>query len=278
MKKKNNWIKLIFFLIVFSLFSFSFIIYTTKPEYIFQNNYGENNRVKTSDNEISIITPENKTYNEPMRGYYPATYGFENDIIGHNPSGWQVNKNSPTYDFEIVKEKNGHKYVVFIDDNEIGGYRMRYFPDLDIEIGTIELWVLGANVSDKSLEISSLDNSSITGITLLLHTDGWYYYGDYGDQLISNTSIPQDNKWHHIRLDFRCSGAVEYMGLTESSYRVYIDGMNLGDLSFCEPYFDKLNSFIIATDNISDSEWWVDAIGFSWDPNYNIGDNLNEGL
>ena len=227
---------------------------------------------------FEIITPEDKIYTEPMLGYYPATYGFENDIIGYNPSGWQVNENPPAYDIDVVKEKNSHKHVVHINDNEIGGYRMRYFPDSDIEIGTIELWVLGVNVSDTALEISSLDNSSITGITLRLHTNGWYYYGKYGDQLISNASIPQDNQWHHIRLDFRCSGTADYMGLTESSYRVYIDGINLGELSFCEPYFDKLNSFIITTDNISDSEWWVDAIGFSWDPNYNIGDNLNEGL
>ncbi len=278
MKRKEIWVKLIFFLIVFSLFSSNFINYKTNLENKFKINYRENDFLKSSDNEILIITPENKTYTGPMSGYYPATYGFENDIIGYNPSEWQVNENPPSYDIEVVKEKNSHKQVVHIDDNEVGGHRMRYYPDSDIEIGTIELWVLGADVSDRSLDIVSLDNSSITGIALQLHSDGWYYYGEYGDQLISNASIPRDNQWHHIRLDFRCSSVADYMGLTESSYRVYIDGINLGDLSFCEPYFDKLNSFMITTDNISDSEWWVDAIGFSWDYDYDIGDNLNEGL
>ena len=30
---------------------------------------------------VDILTPENKTYTEPTSGYYPGTFGFENDII-----------------------------------------------------------------------------------------------------------------------------------------------------------------------------------------------------
>jgi len=30
--------------------------------------------------KININSPENKTYVEPMSGYYPATYGFENEM------------------------------------------------------------------------------------------------------------------------------------------------------------------------------------------------------
>lgn len=35
---------------------------------------------KTSAGEITIVTPENKTYTQPDSGYYPTTYGFENDV------------------------------------------------------------------------------------------------------------------------------------------------------------------------------------------------------
>ena len=34
---------------------------------------------ETSAGEITIVTPENKTYTGPDNGYFPATYGFEND-------------------------------------------------------------------------------------------------------------------------------------------------------------------------------------------------------
>ncbi|GAG53987.1 unnamed protein product, partial [marine sediment metagenome] len=37
---------------------------------------------RASAGEIIIVTPENKTYTEPMSGYYPATFGFENEVDG----------------------------------------------------------------------------------------------------------------------------------------------------------------------------------------------------
>jgi len=43
---------------------------------------------KSSDGEITIMTPENKTYTQADSGYYPATYGFENDIEGSIPKEW----------------------------------------------------------------------------------------------------------------------------------------------------------------------------------------------
>ena len=45
---------------------------------------------KISDNEVQIITPENKTYSTPMSGYYPVTYGFEEDKNGNIPWNWNV--------------------------------------------------------------------------------------------------------------------------------------------------------------------------------------------
>lgn len=36
---------------------------------------------KSSAGEITIITPENKTYTQPDSRSYAATYGFENDYI-----------------------------------------------------------------------------------------------------------------------------------------------------------------------------------------------------
>ena len=46
--------------------------------------------LRTSASEITIVTPENKTYTEPDSGYFPATYGFENDLDGSNPDDWVI--------------------------------------------------------------------------------------------------------------------------------------------------------------------------------------------
>ena len=37
---------------------------------------------------MNLITPENITYTEPMRGNYPGTYSFDNDKNGVDPLDW----------------------------------------------------------------------------------------------------------------------------------------------------------------------------------------------
>ena len=44
---------------------------------------------KSNAGEITIITPENKTYTESDSGYYPGTYGFENDENDALPEEWE---------------------------------------------------------------------------------------------------------------------------------------------------------------------------------------------
>ncbi|GAH16965.1 unnamed protein product, partial [marine sediment metagenome] len=56
--------------------------------------------------EFVIISPEDKAYTEPMSGYYPATYGFENDDIGSDPKGWVIDKENPIA--EVISELDGH--------------------------------------------------------------------------------------------------------------------------------------------------------------------------
>ena len=51
----------------------------------------------TSDSEIVIVTPENITYTGPMNGYFPGTYGFENDLPGSDPYAWTVVEDGSTY-------------------------------------------------------------------------------------------------------------------------------------------------------------------------------------
>ena len=67
---------------------------------------------KTSDGEITIITPENKTYTEPDSGYYPATYGFDNDLPGSEPSGWVVRQPDGSGFIEVDAIHAGHRNVV----------------------------------------------------------------------------------------------------------------------------------------------------------------------
>jgi len=66
---------------IYPVFSNIFTLISLKQENSF-----ELFEPKTNTNELIINTPENKTYGAPMSGYYPATYGFENDMVGSDPA------------------------------------------------------------------------------------------------------------------------------------------------------------------------------------------------
>ncbi|MFX1343458.1 MAG: hypothetical protein ACFFAI_00005, partial [Promethearchaeota archaeon] len=86
-----NYIFLVIFL--FSTIFLNFIlVFQTMDNLLFFDTDQENNfndlNLKLSAQDINITTPENNTYTKPMSGYFPASYGFENDIVGENPQNW----------------------------------------------------------------------------------------------------------------------------------------------------------------------------------------------
>ncbi|MHA1391554.1 MAG: OmpL47-type beta-barrel domain-containing protein, partial [Promethearchaeota archaeon] len=68
---------------------------------------------------------------------------------------------------------------------------------------------------------------------------------------------------------------------TSDTYDFYLDGaLTLNNIEFYTKV-SSLNKIIFSTrqwGTNSDFYGYVDALGYSWDPNYNVGDNLYEGL
>ena len=85
-----------------------------------------------------------------------------------------------------------------------------------------------------------------------------------------------NNQWYHLRFDFETSDG-GYMGLSEDSCYVYVDGVQFGPFTF-DSSLSQLDRFYFFTGYGATTNAYFDAFGFSWDNNYNIGDNLNEGL
>jgi len=227
---------------------------------------------------INIITPENKTYTDPMRGYYPATYGFENDEVGSNPAGWDTVENYNT--IQVISELNDHKNIVEIDDrNSVSGfdgiYQYSLFPK---SYGTIEFWVR-FNETIGVYQFFSRDSiSNVATLNLRVEGNKWKYRVSGISYDVPNVGTPQIDTWYHIRVDFRCFGAPPYLGISEDRYIATIDGISSGELQHANSGSTDYKYFHIGTNPGVIMKGWVDAIGFSWDPNYNIGDNLNEGL
>ncbi|MFX0041270.1 MAG: zinc ribbon domain-containing protein [Candidatus Hodarchaeota archaeon] len=229
--------------------------------------------------QINLITPQNIIYTEPMSGYYPATYGFENDANGTHPEAFDTNEPISSQ-IQVIDELDGHMKVVEIDDrNGTAGWpyirQYSYFPR---SYGTIEFWVR-FNTTFGMYQFISRDTSNGQVLLSLRVEDGkWKYLIGITRYDVPNIPDPQVNTWHHIRIDFRCQGAPSYLGISQDRYIATIDGISSGEIQHANSGLLDYNFFMVGTTNTAVMKGWVDAIGFSWDPNYNLGDNLNEGL
>lgn len=81
----------------------------------------KNEDLRMSVQDITLITPENKSFTTPMNGYYLATYGFENDEVGTNPKGWAIWEGSGNAHIDIDESIGGHRKMVKMTD--IGGVK-----------------------------------------------------------------------------------------------------------------------------------------------------------
>ncbi|MFX1566909.1 MAG: hypothetical protein ACFFCV_00920 [Promethearchaeota archaeon] len=227
-----------------------------------------------------IFTPENKTYTNPMSGYFPATYGFENDENNADPKDWVIQIENP--EAEVISELDGHKKVLRLFDNQGGSGNPTRIYNLinNKDNGTIEVWVqqddLGSD-GDRS-QITGMGNGNILfGVRMFGGSPAeWHVHHNGSDTPIIGAATPLINTWYHIRIDFEHTTG-GYHGLNENEFYVYINGVGYGPYLFGAD--EQLDEFHLHTYSYGlGYNSYFDAVGYSWDPNYNIGDNLNEGL
>jgi len=250
----------------------------------FQRNSYPNELSKKSDlrmnvEDITLVTPENKTYTEPMSGYYPGTYGFESDDDGTVPAGWEYRLTTPQADsyINVISSLDGHNKVLDLNKGNTYGSHLTMGQNFSAqEYGTIEFWLRTTDVTEKTEIILRSENSSHGAISISQGAGSAFtIYALGGWQSLSHPAT--NNKWYHIKFQFEC-GTGNHYSLDQYYFRVFIDGLEFGDYSFASNAF-YLDTFAITqtwdTDNYHS---YFDAIGYSWNSNYNIGDNLDEGL
>jgi hypothetical protein len=267
-------------ILVFFLVAFIYVPIGSKP--LFQGVKDQKSSedyldLKMSGPEINITTPENKTYLEPITGYYPGTWSFDNDPDGTIPQGW-IDNSQALCTARVVSEKVGHKKVVHLDDdsgNKI--YFDNIFPSQTY--GSIELWILAEDAS-TGFNVRTANTTSHM-FYIAVDYDKWQYV-DSTDTVVNIPAFdgvydPVDNTWYHLTIHFRCDGAPSYMGLNENKYKVVIDGIESGELE-ARTNTTFVNTLDFATGAVASTDSWVDAVGFSWNIDYALGDNINEGL
>lgn len=236
--------------------------------------------LRYSNKRIQLLSPENKTYNEPMSGYYLGTFNFDNPIeeFLYNPHP----QHQIWYDARIVEEIDGHRNVL-----ELGGdipeYHRKSFPS---SVGTIEFWM---RFSDESKYLTA---SFFSGDDMVLSfgawTGKWKYRPSWSTHpwayfeipYLSYYLTPIKDQWHHIKIDFRCNGAKPYLGLYEDTFIITIDGICSSPLEFHVKGKKELTEFRMYDkgNDLFAYEAWIDAFGCSWDSDYSPGNNFKEGM
>ena len=228
--------------------------------------------------DINITSPENKTYTAPMNGYYPATHGFENEAIGTSDASIQLitywNSN-PSQSLSIISESDGHLNIMRnIDGSSSYGHYSSFGHLMNSPQGngTIEFWIKSNNVNDRWG--ISLQNASIERVFQYRIDAGYHVLSIYGGNTYNLVSASND-QWYHIQIHFEMTSG-NYQGLDQNQVQVCID-----DTPYAPQYAvfpSNILNLHMGSNSSAIATVDLDAFGFSWDPDYSIGDNLNEGL
>ena len=226
---------------------------------------------KSSDQNIAIITPLNTTYVEPMSGYYPATFGFENVENGDFPSEWIDESTGASSEVAVVSEIAGHKKVLSYYSVLTGQFaRTKIIPSSPQISGSIEFYVYKGSLGDKGFEISLRNSTNDYALRIGIDwmNDGQFVWRTSGSTAASfGIGKYSDYTWFHIRIDFNIS---------TKKFDIYLDGIKEVDQE--DMFYDivSLENLQIHHTGSGSGHWYLDALSFSW--NNEIGENLKEGL
>ncbi|MFX1237492.1 MAG: hypothetical protein ACFFAS_20645 [Promethearchaeota archaeon] len=234
--------------------------------------------LNTSAGEIDIVSPsEGQVISILERGFYPATHGFEDTSDGDEPSGWDEAKERGG-DIHVTFEVAGHKKVLALDDQSSsdGRYLALYkkFSE-EKDDGIVEFWVrIKSGSTDRYyVAIKDITSSSKAGAWLLFLNGKVYNYDGDNQEVCSF----EYDRWYHVKMYFNCySSYYSWKG-----WDLWIDGVkkNMLPLSFRDQAnVFQMDQFLVHTTSKAKGTMYIDAVGFSWDSNYHIGKNTQEGL
>lgn len=201
-------------------------------------------------------------------GYYIATYSFENDTDGTIPVGWTDEDTGAGATTGVLSSYANHNKVLHFDDTNIQtAAAATQFTNKTF--GTAELWFRSTGSSGYT-SVRLLDDPIGYGPYIYM-SSGYWVASDNGTGV--NTTVASADTWYHIRIDFECAGGL-YENLSADTYNVYINDVKYGPYGFHTGDKAGIDEFMITTSSsFFTGDVYVDAVGFSWDPNYDIGKN-----
>ena len=262
-------------LALFLIFAFIFNMISFRGTNYFDL-YSRNKDLRMSVQDITIISPENITYTNPMSGYYPATLGFENIEDGAAPEVFEDISISGSCSVSIYDQIANHQKIARIYDADTGSgigsdAIAEYNFNKNQSAGIFECWVYKES-GDSPIYIVGLQETSYAfAIRIDVDNNGKFEYSNAPSTWVEfGNNKYSDQTWFHLRIDFDCG--------TDTT-DIYLDGVKEVNTGVFGQTADNITTIQIKSAYSGHSGIsYFDAVGYSWDPNYNIGDNLDEGL
>jgi len=194
-------------------------------------------------------------------GIFPATHNFKDEADGTSGTDIESITQNTEDTCVIVSDYVGHKKVLHFIDSNSGNIRFVPHPETS---GTFE--ILAHQPTAAPWFIRHTDNNGNNPITIYIEnkTQIRVYYGNGAGGTITVPVAIVEDAWFHIKVQFDCA---------TDKQSVWINGVLEVDNENFEDD-DTPDSFrYIQIYNPGACEGYIDAIGYSWDTDYNIGDN-----
>ncbi len=229
------------------------------------------------ERQVGYAEPDAKVWTKAYGGltkaaqHFPGTYDFKDDMVGGNPAGFTIHDEGGGT-INIIAEYQNHKKVLELNDSD-GGADLRMTQTFTAgaqEEGYVELWTAATDVSE-GIFFRFLDGADAD--QLLFRTDGANWQAFYN--VVWNTvATALDNTLYHILVYWYDDGGITKFSMWIDGTQVVTDETASGNNDIAKLEFLTSNTMI----NII----YYSSIGYSWDPNYAIGDNvvawtLNDG-
>lgn len=193
---------LLFFIIIFSLFSSLFSVSSLGLSDI---NYTFVDDKLFDSNITSYEAPYNLKYQSEYTEIYNASYTFTNipdDTNNTDIDFIDFSTNDINCSTKIISKKDGHEKVLeLFDNNNSGRYQFSniFAPQI---IGIIEFWFQMSDVNTKNSYFRLREPTSNTVGISIFNSGNILYYHDGASQVIQTIL---SNTWYHIRIDFNCT-------------------------------------------------------------------------
>ena len=255
--KKYGLSFILLFLLVASFFNFSYIINVAGYDTLtYTFGYDE---FYDSNDGLEYYSGFNVRNATKFTGNYSGTYSFENDEIGSVPDDW-ISNNGDGCDTTISSIVGGHSKILNISDNSAVNLA-QINNEFTLQTNeTVEFWVRPHNIASGNLGISLYEGATWVVRTRIAFGDR---LSNHDASLIADID---DNTWYHIKYIFD-----DY----NNQFEAVINGVSKGNFDYqfnTVVGFDKLRFDTVAAHN--GVEYYIDAIGYSWNDNYTIGDNF----